>query len=120
MSTYKDLAAGRMMEGGNDYNDLRIGSLQLSKSLRRHLARIPVPGMWNDQANDLGEIDMDLPLALVVGHEGQGLRRLVRANCDFLLKLPMKGRVESLNAAVAGSIVLYTAMQARDSSHTGH
>jgi 23S rRNA (guanosine2251-2'-O)-methyltransferase len=61
----------------------------------------------------LGEIDLDLPIALVIGHEGGGLRRLVRKNCDFLLHLPMRGHVESLNAAVAGSILLYAVWQAR-------
>ncbi len=59
------------------------------------------------------EIDLNRPLALVVGHEGEGLRRLVRESCDFLLQLPMRGRVESLNAAVAGSLALYLAWQAR-------
>lgn len=61
----------------------------------------------------LGEIDLDLPIGLVVGHEGSGLRRLVRKKCDFLLHLPMRGQVESLNAAVAGSILLYAVWQAR-------
>jgi len=61
----------------------------------------------------VGEIDLDLPIALVVGHEGSGLRRLVRKNCDFLLHLPMRGHVESLNAAIAGSILLYAVWQAR-------
>ncbi len=53
-------------------------------------------------------------LALVVGSEGEGLRRLTRESCDYLLRLPMEGRVESLNAAVAGSIVLYMAYFARN------
>jgi 23S rRNA (guanosine2251-2'-O)-methyltransferase len=52
-------------------------------------------------------------LAIVVGHEGEGLRRLVRESCDFLIKLPMRGQVESLNASVAGSVLLYAAWQAR-------
>jgi len=52
-------------------------------------------------------------LAVVVGGEGPGLRRLVRERCDFLIHLPMRGQVESLNAAVAGSIALYAAWQAR-------
>ena len=55
------------------------------------------------------------PLCLVVGSEGEGLRHLVRARCDILLKLPMVGRVESLNAAVAGSVALYLAYFARKS-----
>jgi len=48
-------------------------------------------------------------LALVVGSEGEGLRQLVRSKCDILLSLPMRGKVESLNAAVAGSVALYLA-----------
>ena len=52
-------------------------------------------------------------LALVVGSEGQGLRSLVRNSCDVLVRLPMRGQVESLNAAVAGSVALYLAWQAR-------
>lgn len=56
---------------------------------------------------------LDGPLALVVGSESEGLARLTREKCDFLVRLPMTGRVESLNAATAGSIVLYLAAQAR-------
>ena len=55
---------------------------------------------------------LDGPLALVVGSEGQGMRSLVRDSCDLLLRLPMRGQVESLNAAVAGSVALYLAWQA--------
>jgi 23S rRNA (guanosine2251-2'-O)-methyltransferase len=50
-----------------------------------------------------------MPTAIVVGSEGRGLSRLTRETCDFLVRLPMRGRVGSLNAAVAGSIVMYTA-----------
>lgn len=53
------------------------------------------------------QADLRGPLALVVGSEGSGLRRLVREKCDFLVRLPMLGRVSSLNAAVAGSVALY-------------
>ena len=60
-----------------------------------------------DQANLRGA------LGLVVGSEGKGLRRLVRETCDFLIELPMRGQVESLNAAVAGSVALYAAWAAR-------
>ena len=52
-------------------------------------------------------------VALVVGSEGEGIRQLTRAKCDIVLKLPMRGRVESLNAAVAGSVALYLAYLAR-------
>lgn len=77
-------------------------------------------GVWivgmdlTEESQTLGEIDLDMPLGIVVGHEGSGLRRLVRENCDFLLKLPMRGQLESLNVATAGAIVLYAAWQARD------
>lgn len=53
------------------------------------------------------------PLGLVIGSEGQGLARLVRETCDFLIRLPMLGRVESLNAGVAGAIALYEARRQR-------
>ncbi|MEK6750759.1 MAG: 23S rRNA (guanosine(2251)-2'-O)-methyltransferase RlmB [Chloroflexota bacterium] len=52
-------------------------------------------------------------LALVVGSEGEGLHDLVRKKCDIVLKLPMRGKIESLNAAVAGSVALYLAYLAR-------
>lgn len=53
-------------------------------------------------------------VALVVGSEGEGIRQLTRAKCDIVLKLPMLGQVESLNAAVAGSVALYLAFLARN------
>jgi 23S rRNA (guanosine2251-2'-O)-methyltransferase len=52
-------------------------------------------------------------LGVVVGSEGQGLARLVRETCDFLIRLPMYGRVESLNAGVAGAVALYEARRQR-------
>jgi 23S rRNA (guanosine2251-2'-O)-methyltransferase len=57
--------------------------------------------------------DLSGPLGLVVGSEGQGIARLVRERCDFLIRLPMQGKVESLNAAVAGAIALYEARRQR-------
>jgi 23S rRNA (guanosine2251-2'-O)-methyltransferase len=66
------------------------------------------------EAEALERADLDLPLGLVIGNEGQGLRRLVRDRCDRLLKLPMYGHVQSLNAAVAGSLALYAARTARE------
>jgi len=58
-------------------------------------------------------VRLDGSLALVVGSEAEGMRPLVRASCDLLLQLPMRGRIASYNAAVAGSIALYLAWQAR-------
>jgi 23S rRNA (guanosine2251-2'-O)-methyltransferase len=60
------------------------------------------------------DVRLDGALALVVGNEGQGMRLLVRESCDLLLRLPMRGQIDSLNAAIAGSIGLYLAWQARN------
>jgi 23S rRNA (guanosine2251-2'-O)-methyltransferase len=57
--------------------------------------------------------DLNMPIGIVLGSEGEGMRRLVRDTCDMLLSLPMRGRVASLNVATAGSIALYAAWQAR-------
>ena len=59
------------------------------------------------------QVRLDGPLALVVGNESEGMRSLVRRSCDVLMALPMRGQVDSLNAAVAGSIAIYLALQAR-------
>jgi 23S rRNA (guanosine2251-2'-O)-methyltransferase len=77
-------------------------------------ANIWVIGLESGEGSQLlGQLRLDGALALVVGSEGEGMRRLVRESCDGLLRLPMRGQVESLNAAVAGSIALYMAWQAR-------
>ena len=60
-----------------------------------------------------GEVRLDGALVVVVGSEGEGLRPLVKSACDFLLRLPMQGQVQSLNASVAGSVALYLAYLAR-------
>jgi 23S rRNA (guanosine2251-2'-O)-methyltransferase len=70
-------------------------------------------------AQPYDQADLRGPLALVVGGEGSGLRRLVREKCDFLLRLPMRGRVASLNAAVAGSVALYEVERQRRAGDTG-
>ena len=65
------------------------------------------------ELDDAGQKHLRGGLALVVGSEGEGMRALVRSKCDVLFRLPMRGRVESLNASVAGSIALYMAHLAR-------
>ena len=66
------------------------------------------------EAISLTDADLSGPLAVVVGNEGKGLSRLAREKCDFCVTIPMAGSVDSLNAAIAGSIVLFNAFQARD------
>lgn len=59
------------------------------------------------------EADLSGPLAIVIGSEGGGLGRLVREKCDFLVKIPMLGQAESLNASVAAGILMYEAVRQR-------
>ena len=67
-----------------------------------------IAGLENSaEAERIDRVDLRPPLALAVGSEGKGLRRLVRDSCDYLVQIPMRGRVGSLNAAVAGSLALY-------------
>lgn len=64
------------------------------------------------------EANLTGPLVLVVGSEGKGMSRLTREACDFLVSLPMAGRINSLNASVAGSILMYEAMRQRLAQRT--
>jgi 23S rRNA (guanosine2251-2'-O)-methyltransferase len=83
------------------------------------MAELKESGAWvigldsGPQAQPIAEVRLDGPLALVVGSEGEGMRSLVRQSCDVLVRLPMLGKVESLNAAVAGSVALYLALNSR-------
>ncbi len=66
-----------------------------------------------ETAQPASKVRLDGALALVVGNEAEGIRPLVARRCDVLMSLPMHGKIESLNAAVAGSIALYLARQTR-------
>lgn len=88
-------------------------------NLAQSIAEVQKAGVWvvgvedDERAQPYDRTDLDMPLALVVGAEGSGLARLTRERCDFLIRLPMRGQIASLNAAVAGSIVLYHAWRVR-------
>lgn len=69
------------------------------------------------QAQDPESIRLDSALGIVVGSEGEGMRPLVRQSCDLLMKLPMVGKIDSLNAAVAGSVALYLAFLSRQKNN---
>ena len=78
-------------------------------------AEVWIVGLDQDGAEiEVGSRHLKGALGLVVGSEGEGIRQLVRAKCDIVLKLPMRGKIESLNAAVAGSVALYLAYLARN------
>lgn len=88
-------------------------------NLVRTLEALKADGVWvaglenSPPAQPYHQVDLNLPLALVIGAEGQGLSRLVRQTCDWLIRLPVHGQVGSLNASVAGGIALYAALAAR-------
>lgn len=94
---------------------LRVAQVNLAQAI----AALKEAGVWvigldaGAGARPPERVRLDGPLALVVGSEGSGMRELVRKSCDVLLRLPMRGQVASLNAAAAGSITLYLALQAR-------
>jgi 23S rRNA (guanosine2251-2'-O)-methyltransferase len=79
-------------------------------------------GIWvvgadpSPEAVDLRQADLERDLAVVVGAEGSGLSSLVRRECDYLVRLPMRGRVASLNASVAAAILIYEALRQQECS----
>ena len=75
-------------------------------------------GIWvfgtaAEGTTSLYEADLRSPAAIVIGSEGDGMGRLVRESCDFLVSIPMKGRISSLNASAAAAVLLYEALRQR-------
>ena len=101
-------AAVRASAGAAEYVRVaRVSNLH-NALLRMKEAGIRTVGMENEaQAAVYTAADLRGPVALVVGSEGEGMAKLLRDTCDLLVRLPMKGRVGSLNAAVAAAIALY-------------
>ena len=66
-----------------------------------------------DGPTPLYQADLKGPAAIVIGSEGDGMSRLVREQCDFLVSIPMRGQVNSLNASAAAAVVLYEAVRQR-------
>jgi len=82
------------------------------------LQQLKDEGLWifgADASGDrsLYEADLKGPAAIVIGSEGDGMGRLVRENCDFLVRIPMHGKINSLNASAAAAILLYEAVRQR-------
>jgi 23S rRNA (guanosine2251-2'-O)-methyltransferase len=82
------------------------------------MEQLKAAGVWfvgtSDRAQKtLYELDLRGPLALVLGAEEKGMRRLTEENCDFLAKLPMAGKVECLNVSVASGVCLFEAVRQR-------
>lgn len=70
-------------------------------------------GAAGDTEQEIYQADLNIPLAVVIGAEGKGMRRLTREQCDLIVKLPMQGQVESLNLSVAAGVLLYEAVRQR-------
>ena len=87
-------------------------------NLARTLQKLQGKGVWifgtaGEAEQTIYEQDLTIPSAIVMGAEGDGMRRLTREQCDFLVKLPMAGVVSSLNVSVATGISLYEAVRQR-------
>ncbi len=94
-------------------------------NLARVLRTLKKRGIWlagtGDEATDsLYATDLTGPLALVMGNEGSGLRRLTAELCDYLVRIPMAGQVESLNVSVATGVCLYEINRQRQTTGTNH
>lgn len=72
-----------------------------------------VVGLDQDGKLCYDEVDFKIPTAIVIGSEGKGLSELVKKKCDYLAYIPMKGKLTSLNASVAGAVVMYEALRQR-------
>ena len=104
-------------------NKVSCGAAQYMKIARvtnisDAIEELKIAGLWvcgTDVATDKYYYNQDLtgPLAIVIGNEGKGMSDKVKKNCDFLVKIPMKGKIESLNAAVSTGIVVYEAVKQR-------
>ena len=86
-------------------------------NLTRTIERLKKEGIWiygtAMNGEDYRKVDYSGPKALVIGSEGEGMSRLVSESCDKVVTLPMKGKIESLNASVAAGILLYAMMDAK-------
>jgi 23S rRNA (guanosine2251-2'-O)-methyltransferase len=87
-------------------------------NIARALEELKAAGVWTMGLDAAGktpyyELDLTTPIALVLGAEGHGLRRLVRDRCDFMAAIPMAGHVTSLNVSAAAAIVLFEAVRQR-------
>jgi 23S rRNA (guanosine2251-2'-O)-methyltransferase len=93
-------------------------------NVARALEELKEAGLWTvglagDAPTPYTDVDLTLPTSLVLGAEGSGLRRLVRARCDVLASIPMRGHVDSLNVSVAAGIVLFEAIRQRGPGRGG-
>ena len=86
-------------------------------NLNNTIKSLKKKGYWivgtDMDGTDYDEIDYNVPIALIIGNEGHGMSRLTKESCDFIAKIPMKGKVNSLNASVATGIMIYEVLKNR-------
>lgn len=90
----------------------RIGNIAQTLKLLKEKG-LWVVGADMDGEQDYFDANLTGPLVIVVGSEGKGMSRLTKENCDFMVRMPMVGKINSLNASVAGSILMYEALHQR-------
>jgi 23S rRNA (guanosine2251-2'-O)-methyltransferase len=93
---------------------VRVTNLARTLKRLREQHGVWLVGTSGDAEQSLYALDLRGPLGIVMGAEGEGMRRLTREACDHLVHLPMRGGVESLNVSVASGICLYEALRQRD------
>ncbi|MBF0178353.1 MAG: 23S rRNA (guanosine(2251)-2'-O)-methyltransferase RlmB [Magnetococcales bacterium] len=108
-------AAEKAAAGATNHVDLvRVTNLAHSLDELRRLF-VPIYGLVGEATTPMFDVHLTLPLALVMGGEGHGLRRLTREKCDQLLAIPMAGGVGSLNVSVATGVALYEVFRQQNS-----
>ena len=110
---YRDYAVGEELDSA-EY----LPWCQKIDESKKAIAELKDKGVWvfgtaADGTTDLYGADLKGPAAIVIGSEGSGMTRLVSESCDFLVSIPMKGRISSLNASAAAAILLYEAVRQR-------
>ncbi len=91
-----------------------VKTTNLNETIRKLKdANVWIVGAAGEGTKNFYEYDYRQPVALVIGNEGKGLRRLVRENCDELVKIPMAGKMSSLNASVASALLLFEVVRQR-------
>ena len=90
----------------------------MTTNLNRFINKIKENGVWvvGTALSDsvyYDKVDYNMPVALIIGNEGKGISQLVKKNCDFVVKIPMIGKINSLNASVAAGIMIYEVVRQR-------
>jgi 23S rRNA (guanosine2251-2'-O)-methyltransferase len=97
-----------------------VSHLKICKvnNLKNDLVKLKEAGYWIVGSSlksdkDYSEVDYKMPVAVIVGNEEKGMRRLTEEYCDFLVKIPMRGKIQSLNVSVSAGILMYEILRQR-------